>query len=180
MLLQCGLENTLESPLDCKKIKPVNPKGNQPWIFIWGTNAEAEAPILWPPDVKSWFTGKGSDAGKDGRQEEKWRAEDKMVGWHHWCNGHEFGQATGGGEGEGSLVCCSPWSHKESDVTEWLNNNNLQCCVGFRCIAVWFRYIYIYIFPGGSNGKESACNAGDLGLIPVLGRSPGEGNGNPL
>ena len=81
---------TLESPLDCKKIKPVNPKGNQSWIFIRRTDAEAEAPILWPPDMKSWLTGKDPDAGKTWRWEEKGTTEDEMVGWHHWLNGHEF------------------------------------------------------------------------------------------
>ena len=84
------LENTLESPLDCKEIKPVNPKGNQSWIFTGRTNAEAEAPILWPPDMKNRFTGKDPDAGKDLRQEEKGTTEDEMVGWHHRFNGHEF------------------------------------------------------------------------------------------
>ena len=112
------LEKTLESPLDWKKIKPVNPKGNQPWIIIWRTNAEA--PILWPPDAKSWLTGKDPDAGKDWRQEEKGTTENKMVGWHHRFDGHEFEQALGVGDGQGSLVCCSPWSHKESDMIEWL------------------------------------------------------------
>ena len=84
------LEKTLESPLDCKEIKPVNPKENQPWIFIGRTDAEAEAPILWPPDAKNWLTGKGLDAGKDWRQKEKGMTEDEMVGWDHWLNGHEF------------------------------------------------------------------------------------------
>ena len=84
------LEKTLESPLDCKEIKPVHPKGNQSWIFIGRTNTEAESPILWPPDVKNWLTGKDPDAGKDWRQEEKGTTEDKMVGCHHWLNGHEF------------------------------------------------------------------------------------------
>ena len=83
------LEKTLESPLDCK-IKPVNPKGNQSWIFIGRTDAEAETLILWLPDVKSWLIGKDHDAGKDWRQEEKGTTEDEMVGWHHWLNGHEF------------------------------------------------------------------------------------------
>ena len=84
------LEKTLESPLDCKKIQPVNPKGNQSWIFIRRADAEGETPILWPPDVKNWLIGKDPDAGKDLRQEEKGTTEDEMVGWHHWLNGHEF------------------------------------------------------------------------------------------
>ena len=84
------LEKTLESPLDCKEIQPVHPKGNQSWIFIGRTDAEAEAPILWPPDAKSWLIWKDPDAGKDWRQEEKGMTEDKMVGWHYWLDGHEF------------------------------------------------------------------------------------------
>ena len=120
MLCTVVLEKTLESPLDCKEIKPVNRKGNQFWIFIGRTDAEAEAPILWPPDVKSRLTGKDPDAGKDWRWEEKGMTEDKMVGWHHRINGHEFEQALGDGEGQGSLACCSPW---ESDTTEQLSNN---------------------------------------------------------
>ena len=115
------LEKTLESPLDNKEIKPVNPKGNQPWIFIGRT--DAKAPILWPPDVKSWLTGKDPNAGKYWGQE-KGTTEDEMVGWHHQLNGHEFEQTPGDGEGQGSLVCCSPRGHKESDTTEWLNVNN--------------------------------------------------------
>ena len=89
------MEKTLESPLDSKELKPVNPKGNQPWIFIGRTVAKAEAPILWPPDAKSQLTGKGPDAGKDWGQEEKGTTEDEMVGWHHWPNGHEFKQTPG-------------------------------------------------------------------------------------
>ena len=84
------LEKTLESPLDCKEIQPVYPKGNQSWIFIGKPDAEAETPILWPPDVKNWLTGKDSDDGKDWRQEKKGMMEDKMSGWHHQLNGHEF------------------------------------------------------------------------------------------
>ena len=117
-------EKTLESPLDCKKIKPVNPKGNQPWIVIERTDAEAEAPILWPPDAKSWLVREDLDAGKDWRQEEKGMTEDEMVGWHHWLNAHEFEQAPGDGEGQGSLACCSPWGGKELNTTEQLNNSN--------------------------------------------------------
>ena len=112
---------TLESLLDCKEIKPVYPKGNQPWIFIGRTDAEAAAPILWPRDVKSWLIRKDPAAGTDWRQEEKGTAEDEMVGWHCQLNGHEFDQAPGDGEGEGSLMCCSSWGCKESDTTERLN-----------------------------------------------------------
>ena len=118
------LEKTFESLLDCKEIKPVNPQGNQYWIFIGRTDAETEATILWPPDVKSWLIWKDPDAGKDWRQEEKGTTEDEMVGWHHWVNGHEFEQALGDGEEQGSLVFCSPWGCKESDMTKQLNNNN--------------------------------------------------------
>ena len=102
------LEKTLESPMDFKEIKPVNPKGNQPWIFIGRTDAEAEAPIHWPPDAKNWLIGKDSDAGKDLRQEEEGMTEDEMVGWHHRLDEHEFEQAPGVGDGQGSLVCFSP------------------------------------------------------------------------
>ena len=111
------LENTLESPLDCKEIQPVHPKGDQSWVFIERTESEAEAPIPRPPDVKNWLIGKKPDAGKNCRQEEKGTTEDEMAGWHHWLSGHEFEQAPGDGEGQGSLVCCSPWGHKESDMT---------------------------------------------------------------
>ena len=115
------LEKTFESPLDCEVIKPVNPKGNQSWILIGRTNAEAEAPIFWLPDEKNWLTGKDPDAGRDWRQEEKGMTEDEMVGWDHWLDAHEFEQAHGVGDGQGSLACCNPWSRKESDTTEWLN-----------------------------------------------------------
>ena len=111
------LEKTLESRLDSNEIKPVNPKGNQSWIFIGRMDAEAEAPIFWPPDVKNWLIGKVPDAREDWRQEEKGTTEDEMVGWHHWLNGHEFEQALGDGEGQGRLVCCSPWGRKESNTT---------------------------------------------------------------
>ena len=114
------LEKTLESPLDCKEIQPVNPKGNRSWIFIGRTDAEAETPILCPPDAKNWLLGKDPDPGKDWRWA-KGTTEDEMVGWHHWLNGHEFEQALGVGDGLGSLVCCSPWGRKESDTTEQLN-----------------------------------------------------------
>ena len=115
------LEKTLERYLNFKEIKPVNPKGNQPWIFTGETDTEAEAPILGTPDVKSQLIGKDPDAGKDWRQEEKGITEDKMVGWHHQLNAYEFEQAPGDGEGQGSLGCSSPWGRKELGMTEWLN-----------------------------------------------------------
>ena len=110
-------------PLDCREIKSVSPTGNQFWIFTEGTDAETEALILWPPDVKNWFIWKDPDAGKDWRQKEKGVTEDEVVGWHYWLNGHEFDQAVGDGEGQGSLVCCSPWDCKESELTKQLNHN---------------------------------------------------------
>ena len=115
------LEKTLESPLDCKEIQPVNPKGNQSWIFIGRNDAEAETPILWPPDAKNWLIGKDPDAGKDWRQKEKGTTKDEMVEWHHLCDGQEFEQALGVGDGQRSLLCCSPWGRKELDMTEQLN-----------------------------------------------------------
>ena len=124
MLLNYVLEKTLESPLDYKKIQPINPKGNQPWIFIGITDVEAKTPILWPPDAKNWLIGKDPDAGKDWGQEEM-VAENEMVGWHHWLNGHEFQQTLGDREGQGSLACCSQlvtkcWPRLR-DWTNWLN-----------------------------------------------------------
>ena len=103
MLSNDDVERTLESPLDCKEIKLVNPKGNQPWVFIGRTSAEAEAPILWPPDAKIWLIGIEPDAGKDWRQEEKGATEDEMFGWHHQFSGHESEQTLGDSEGQGSL-----------------------------------------------------------------------------
>ena len=120
------LEITLESPLDCKEIQPVHPKGNQPWIFIGRTDAEAETPILWPPNGKNWLIGKDPDAGKDWRWEEKETTEDKLVGWHHRLNGHKFEQTPGVGDGQGGLACCSLWGCKELDTTEWLNWTELK------------------------------------------------------
>ena len=120
------LEKTLGSPLDSKEIKLVSPKGNQPWILIGRTDAEAEAPILWPPDVMSRLTEKDPDAGKDWGQEEKGATEDEMVGWHQQLNGYEFGQTLGDDEGQERLACCSPWGFKESDMTKWLKNNKMK------------------------------------------------------
>ena len=135
------LEKTLESPLDCKEIQLVHPKGKQPWIFTWRTDAEAEAPVLWLPDAKNQLIRKDCDAGKDWGHEEKGATEDEMVGWHHWLSGHEFEQTPGDSEGQGSLVGCSPQGRKESDTTEQLNNNRGPH-LGF---------------PGGASGKEPTC-----------------------
>ena len=124
------LEKTLESPLDCKEIQPDHPKGDQSWVFNGRTDAEAETPILWPPDAKNWLIGKDPDAGKDGRQEEKGTTEDKMVGWHHWLNGHELRWTLEVGDGQGGLACCCPWGWKESDTTEQLNWTELNRNLG--------------------------------------------------
>ena len=114
------LEKTLESHLDCKEMKLVQPKGNHSWIFIGRTDAETESPILWPPDVKNWLIGKDLDAGKDWRREEKGTTVDEMVGWHHQLDGHTFEQAPGVGDGQGSLACCSRRGHKTSDMMKQL------------------------------------------------------------
>ena len=115
------LDKPLESPLDSKEIQSVHPKRNKFWIFNGKIDAEAETPILWPPDVSNWLTGKDPDAGKDWRQEEKGMTEDEMVGWHHRLDGHEFEWTSGVGDGQGGLACCDSWGCKESDMTEWLN-----------------------------------------------------------
>ena len=130
------LEKTLQSLLDFKEIKAVNPKGNQPWIFIERAeaDAEAEALILWPPDVKSWIIRKDPNARKDWRQEEKGMTQDEMVGWHLRLYGQQSEQAQGYSEGQGSLVCCSPWGCKESDTNEWLNNNKIRLSQFFKVI----------------------------------------------
>ena len=115
------LEKTLESPLDCKEIKPVHPKGDQSWVFLGRTDVEAKTPILWPPDAKSWLIGKDPDAGKDWGQEEKGRIEEEMVGWHHWLSGQGCGWTPGVVDGQGGLACCGSWGHKGSDTTKRLN-----------------------------------------------------------
>ena len=115
------LEKAFKSPLDCKEIQPVHLKGDQSWVFIGRTDVEAETPILWLPDAKSWVVWKDSDVVKDWGQEKEGMAEDDMFGWHHRHNGHELGWTPGVGDGQGVLECCSPWDHKESDTTEQLN-----------------------------------------------------------
>ena len=123
------LEKTLESPLDCKEIQPIHSK-DQSWVFIGRTDAKAETPILWPPDVKSWLIGKDSDAGRDWRQEEKGTTGDEMAGWHHRLNANEFGWTPGVGDGQGGLACCNSWGLKESDMTKQLNWNWTEVTVG--------------------------------------------------
>ena len=134
------LEKTLESPLDSKETKPVSPKGNQPWIFIERTDAEAEAPLLWPPDGKSWLIGKDPDSGKDRRQEEKGMTEDEMFGWHQQLNGHislnKFWEMV---KVQRSLACYSPWGRKELDMTEQLKNNNTTTFLLQLVISPWKR-----------------------------------------
>ena len=127
------LKKTHESPLDSREIQQIHPKGNESWICIGRTKAEAEAPILWPPDAKSWLIWKDPDAGKDWRWEEKGMTEDEMVGWQHWLNGHGFGWTPGVGDGQGGLACCSSWGCKESDTTEQLNWTE----VTFSCVRLF-------------------------------------------
>ena len=191
------LEETLESPLDCKEIKLVNPKGNQSWIFTGRTDDEAEVPILWPPDTKNWLIGKDPDAGKDWRQEEKGMTEDEMVGWHHWLNGREFEQAPGVGDGQGSLVCCRPWEQlswtelRETECTHALQGmEQILVCPGTHlllCPALWGLYMGgqvrnsppfapvtgLFMWMGwrgkGTEGRHSQCRSGcRLRLLFIL------------
>ena len=120
------LEKTLESPLDCKEMQQVHSEGDQPWDFFGRNVAKAESPVLWPSHVKSWLTGKDSDSGRDWGQEEKGMTEDEMAGCHHWLNGHESEWTPGVGDGQGGLVCCDSWGHKESNTTERLYWNELN------------------------------------------------------
>ena len=176
------LEETHESPLHCKEIKPVNPKGNQSWIFFGRTDAEAEAPVLWPDDGKNLLIGKDPDAGKDWRQEEKGMTEDEMVGWHHRLNGHEFEQAPEVGDGQESLVCSSSWGCKESDTTkrldwtDWFSSEAyLQgCCECWQSssptsyISHWLllcNRLHVYISTAShSQGKKDTTTIRDRGL----------------
>ena len=120
------LEKILESPLACKEVQPVHPKGDQSWVFFGRNDAKAETPLLWPPHVKSWLIGKDSDAGRDWGQDEKGMTEDEMAGWHHRLDGRELDWTPGVGDGQGGLACCDSWGHKESDTTEWLNWTELM------------------------------------------------------
>ena len=120
------LEKTPEGPLDCKEIQPVYSEGDQPWDFFGRNDAKAEAPVLWPPHVKSWLIGKDSDSGRDWGQEEKGLTDDEMAGWHHWLDGHKSKWTPGDGDGQGGLACCYSWGRKESDMTERLNWTELN------------------------------------------------------
>ena len=160
------LEKTLESPLDCKEIQPVRPKGDQSWVFIGRTDVEAEPLILWPPDVKTCLIGKDPDTGKDWGQEEKGTTEDDMVGWHHQLNGHGFGWTLGAGDGQGGLACYGSmrsqrvrhdwatelnWTEILEQMTYFFFNYwsriDLQYCASFKCTEKWFSYKYIrYIY----------------------------------
>ena len=128
------LEKTLESPLDFKEIQSVHSKGDQSWVFIGRTDAEAETPILWPPHAKSWLIGKDSDARRDWEQEEKGTTEDEMAGWHHQLDGDEFEWTPAVGDGQGGLVCCGSWSRKELDMTEQLNWTELNIVRYTTCV----------------------------------------------
>ena len=142
MLWTVVLEKTPESPLDCKEIQPVHPKGDQSWVVNGRTDAEAETPILWPPDAKSWLIGKDPDAGRDWWQEEKGTTEDEMAGWHHRLDGHEFEWTPGVGDGQGSLACCDLWGCKESDMTERLNWTELtEYCFNQNCNYIRKKYV---------------------------------------
>ena len=142
------LEKTLESPLYSNEIKPVNAKGNQSWIFIGRTDVKAEGPILWPPDMQNWLIGKDPEDGKDWRQEEKRTTEEEMVGWHHQLNGHEFEQALGVGDGQGSLECCSPQSRKESDMTGLNGGTSYQWNHTYLPFCVWLVFFLAQCYQG--------------------------------
>ena len=165
MLLNCGVgEDSWES---------LNPS----WIFIGRTDAEAEVPILWQPDAKNWLTGKDTDAGKDWKQEEKGPTEDEMVQWHHWLNGHEFEQALGVGDGQGSLVCYSPWGCKESDMTERLNWWCVLLCEVKSLSPVWSLWPHGHQAPPpmGFSRQEywSGLPFPSPGSFPTQGSNPG-------
>ena len=164
MLKNLWFWRILRVPWTARRFKPVNPKGNHSWIFIGRTDAEAETLIFWPPEAKNWLIWKDPDAGKDWGWEEKGMTEDKMVGWHHRLNGHEFEQALGTGDRQGGLACCSPWGCKESDRTEWLNwtvytviwsHNQLQLPTDLRL----FNQLYLPLWPWSWTELESRPNA---------------------
>ena len=140
------LEKTLESPLDCKEIQPVHPKGDQSWVFFGITDTEAETPIRWPPDAKSWLIGKDPNAGRDWGQKEKGRTEDEMAGWRHQLDGHELEWTLGAGDRQGGLACCNSWGCKESDTTERLNWTELnQFCGISSFLKIFIEFVTILL-----------------------------------
>ena len=165
MLLNCGVGED-SCLLDCKEITPVKPKGNQPCTFIGRTDAEAEIPILWPPDVKNRFIWKDPNTGKDWRQEEKGLTGDEMVWWHHWLNGHEFESTLGVGDGQGSLAWgWKPSVHEVALSWTWLSdwtdlNRHYNHLHVFQCFIFFILHIGL---PQWLSGKEAACNAADVG-----------------
>ena len=170
------LEKTLERPLDCKEIQPVHPKGDKSWVFIGRTDVEAETPILWPPDVKSWLIWKDPDSGKDWGQEEKETTEDEMVGWHHQLNGHEFGRTLAVGDGQGGLACWGSRGRKELDITEQLNWTELMQLLfqlnnlfdhqlfGLPFAGIRNSEVNIYLKGTGSVGEGRGCLVYELNL----------------
>ena len=137
------LKKTLKSPLDCKEIQPVHPKGDQSWVFIGRTVVDAETLIIWPPDAKSWLIGKDPDAGKDWGQEETGTTEDEMTGWHHRLDGHGFGWTPGVGDGQGGLVCCDSWGCKESDTELFSQVTELNWYVINKLKQLYFLSIWL-------------------------------------
>ena len=166
------LEKTLESPLDCKEIQPVHSKGDKSWVFIGRTDVEAETPILWPPDVKSWLIGKDLDAQKDLRQEEKGMTEDEMVGWHHLLDGHGFGWTLGVGDGQGGLACCGSWGRRVGHDWATELNYTFYC---FMNIQYYFRYFGIFPFQIPLFWKLTVIKRRDelvlLRILPYLNHS---------
>ena len=170
------LEKTLDSPLDSKEIQPVHPKRNQSWIVIGRTDAEAETPILWPPDAKNWLIGKDPDVGKDWRQEEKGMTEDEMVGRYHWLNGHEFEWTQGLGDGQGGLACCGSWGCKESDTPERLNWTESTVPFSFEALfpipglVCWDHFYFNKLYSNYSNYqfKDKWCQSSTSFPGPAL------------
>ena len=157
------LEKTLESPLDCKEIQPVHSKGDQSWVFIGRTDAEAETLVLWPPHAKSWLIGKDSDAGRGWGQEEKGTTEDEMAGWHHRLDGHEFGWIPGVGDGQGGLVWCNSWGRNESDTTERLNWTELFYYFSLH----WVFFVVHGLSPDAALGLLMVASVAGHGLQSV-------------
>ena len=146
MLLNCGVGEDSESPLDCKEIQPVHPKGDQSWVITGRTDVEAETPVLWLPDAKTWLIWKDPDAEKDWGQEEKGTTEDETVEWHRQLNGHGFGSNLGVGDGQGGLMCCGPWGRKDNWATE-LNNSRMITPIEQRS------YILLQLYTAGAKGN---------------------------